>query len=187
MGLCSEKHDTNVDCVFSLADYAKSNATPGSQLEAELKEDTYDTVPPQGGVEQYSEHSLPDAPGSSANYNEYFDLSDDNESDDEEMFPLVRASELKENSPDVETLLHHKPSNNTSIKIGRLSSKVDSKNITHSTEVLPGLKKAHRSEVRLFEAASTSFVWGVKLHNISRVQSGIFELYSASKTPLTMF
>jgi hypothetical protein len=103
------------------------------------------------------------------------------------MPPLVRASELKENSPDVDTLLRHKPSNNTSIKIDRLSIKVKPKNITHSTKFPSGLRKVQTPEVRLVEAASTSLVWRVKLQDIYEVQSGVSIFFSAPKTRLRLF
>ena len=147
MNLCSMKSGANVVYVFSLADLAASIAKPGSQLEAELKQDTYNTVPPQGWVEQDSDTSLPDAPGLPAQNKNLIDPSDDHE-----MPPLVLDDD--EEFPSVKEILYR-------ISTNRITSNIDPKRTKHiivDPTKINNPVAAQASQVRLFGATPASLV-----------------------------
>lgn len=158
MNLCSMKFGANVVYVFSLADHAASIAKPGSQLEAELRQDTYNTVPPQGGVEQDSGTSLPDAPGLPAQNKSLIDPSDDHE-----MPPLILDDD--EEFPSVKEILY------------RTASNIDPKRTKHiivDPTKINNPVAAQASQVCLFGATLTSLVSRMELQHNFEEQSGTF-------------
>ena len=94
---------------------AASIALPGSQLDTELREDSYDTVPPQGRVGQSSEPSLPPGPVLPPWRGNIIDLSHDDGdvpllvSDDDGGVPLLASDD--EELPPVSSLFQKSPTN----------------------------------------------------------------------------